>query len=71
MRRKKYDLLAIGDASARLDMSPSNVRNYIDSGQLVCLIASDGSRLFTDEAVEEFAKWRKEKAEARRKASAI
>lgn len=72
---KEYDLLAIGDAGRLLNLSTSALRNWVAAGELKCLVASDGSRLFTEKHVEDFrrrmAKRKAARAQARiRKAEA-
>lgn len=73
MRVKRYDLLAIGDAGRELDLCASALRNWVRSGDLKCLVASDGSRLFKRKHLEDF-KVRRERrrvamARARQKVS--
>ena len=68
MRVKKYDLLAIGDASRQLDLSPSALRNWIIAGDLKCLVASDGSRLFTKKHLADFERRRTKRKAATEKA---
>ncbi len=58
MRAEKYDLLAIGDAGRLLNLSTSALRNWITAGELKCLLASDGSRLFTEKHIEDFRRRR-------------
>jgi DNA-binding transcriptional MerR regulator len=65
MRVEKYDLLAIGDAGRLLNLSTSALRNWVDAGELKCLLASDGSRLFTEKQIEDFRR-KREKRQVRK-----
>jgi hypothetical protein len=68
MRQKNYDLLAIGDVGRELNRSTSAVRNWVLAGDLKCLIASDGSRLFTRQHIEDFKRRRAKREAAKKKA---